>query len=497
MMSVVVGVPLMASRPKTETPKATMHVAIDQHFKAKVYTSGSTISGHVTVRAVQDLALDNFEILFTGIAATRLEFLQQYPSFCFRPFMKLRMPIQTSDLPSDRIFRAGQDYRIPFHFVVPHQLTIGACNHCCTCHAVREQHLRLPPSMGAWDADDQAPDMTHIEYAIKARIIKNVPGGAGPVKLVEGHHTLKVLPALPEDAPLAVSSIDERYRLSRTRTIRKSLFSTKTGLVTATSSQPEAIMLSADGYKASTSSVNVHLEYVPSSMDTPPPKINSVTGKLISTTFFSAVPISHLPNLGSRTKHDSSPCLSYLTTSSIFSRSIDTAAWTQHDVPTLRRDSGYSSTMADEDLSETDASNGRSRRGSRAGNSKKSRWSPIKYTTDLEIPFTIPTLTKKFFIPSFHSCLISRTYTLQLSLSVGPTGTAVTLSIPFQVGVEMIHEPHGSELPSFESLMAQADEEETEAHLQPRFMHTPESNIRFNNLLPQYESSRQPILSIG
>lgn len=468
-----------------------MEVKIDQHFKAKVYTSGSTIVGHVAVRVLKDTSFDHLDIVFVGISATRLDFVQQYPSHSFRPFLKIRMPIQESDVPQDQVFRAGTEYKIPFHFVVPHQLTIGACNHTCLSPEVRERHLRLPPSLGAWDADDQAPDMTQIEYAINAKAIQRVNGAA--VKALEAHHVLKVLPSLPEDAPLDITSRDEWYKLSKTKTIRKSLFSSKTGQFTANAIQPNAVMLSADGHKSSMTSIRVNLEYAPSSAETAPPKVNSVTGKLVSTTFFSAVPIDHLPNLGSRTNCESTPCLNYTTTHSLFTLPVESMSWMQKDASShSRRDSGYSSTVIAGDASETDnsAAEGRERQNSGGKSSKKPKLSTIKHTTDLEIPFTISNSNKKLFLPTFHSCLISRTYTLQLSLSVGPTNTAIALSVPVQVGVETVYEPQDHELPSFESAVA---EEEADAYLQPRIIHVPESPQNDNRLPGYSELSRRTV----
>ncbi|KOS21550.1 hypothetical protein ESCO_005180 [Escovopsis weberi] len=555
LLPIMVGLPPLysVSRASWDPPRpAIVEIKIDQHHQSRVYTSGSTIAGYVQIRVSRDIPFDDVDIQFTGMAATRLELLRSTP-YCFKPFMKLRMPIRNSDLPPDRVLHAPGTYIIPFHFVVPHNLTIGACNHHCTCQAVREQHLRLPPSMGAWDADDWSPDSTHIEYAIKARITRSVPG-ASPIQLAEGHRIVKVLPSLPEDAPLAVNDDDQRYKMQKEKTVRKGLFSTKKGQVTVASSQPSAIMLSADGHRASSSSVNINLEYVPASTGTPPPKINSVTAKVVSTTFFSVVPMNHLPNMGSRTQRGVSPNLSYSTSKSIFSRSLDASSWTKHDIPTLRHDSGYASTLGDgcgasiieseeRSLADTSSSsssssthsgdtdiNTSSHRGSSSSSSgshgrgsiskkdrkkkkqrekkerkekakraksasKHPRWSPIKYTTEVEIPFTIPSRNRNVFVPSFHSCLISRTYTLRLNLSIGPAFSAVRLSIPFQVGVETVHDPQGGgELPSFETAVAEGagigrdDQAEAGPYaMRPRLMHTPESNRRLDSMLPQYD----------
>ncbi|OAA37430.1 arrestin [Metarhizium rileyi] len=479
---------LAGGRPSKNlvSQKPNIHIKIERHFNSKVYTSGSTISGQAVVHTQKDTRFDDFDIIFSGIAATRLDFVQQYPSHSFRPFMKLRMPVDRSTLPESSVFEAGKTYAIPFHFVVPHHLTIGACNHHCSSPAVKEQHLRLPPTVGFWQGDDQAPDMVQIEYSIKARAYRRASEESGvPNKLMEGYHILKVLPSLPEDAPLDITFRDERYNLSKTKTVRKNLFSVKAGKLTATATQPCAVMLSADGHQASGSVARVSLEFSPMSAETTPPKINSVSGKIISSTFFGAAPTDLLPNLGSRATYTANPSLSYTVSNNLFNnKTVEKVNWQMRNV-SGRRDSGYSSLgYADEEQSETDCSD---------DDAKKGKTCPIRRNAILDIPFSIP-MTKRIFLPTFHSCLISRTYTLHLSLSVGPTNTAMSLAIPLQVGVETIYEPQDGSLPSFESVMAENERAAVGGQLDARILQFPELMEHTNGMLPGYdEISRRTV----
>ncbi|KND87920.1 hypothetical protein TOPH_07515 [Tolypocladium ophioglossoides CBS 100239] len=474
--------------------KPTIDIQIERHFNSKVYTSGSSIAGQAIVRTQRDTPFDGFDIIFTGIAATRLDFVQQYPSHSFRPFMKLRMPLRPSAFPESGVFEGGKTYTIPFNFVVPHQLTLAACDHRCSTPVVREQHLRLPPTVGFWEADDQAPEMAQIEYSIKARAYRGASPGSPPAKLMEGYRMVKVLPALPEDAPLDITFRDKRYNLSKSKTIRKNLFSAKAGKLTATATQPTAVMLAADGCGASTSTARITLRFASTSAETVPPKINSVSGKITASTFFGAAPTDLLPNLGSRSAYTANPSLSYTTTTALFSKSIDKLAWQQRNVSS-RRDSGYSSLGVEEDASETDCSEGRGRTG---GKGKSSKAYPMEHTTVLKIPFSIPTSSRKLFLPTFHSCLISRTYTLHLSLSFGPTNTAMSLAIPLQIGVETTHQPHFDDgLPSFESAMAADEEAEINAHLQPRILRVLEMEDQSNSLPPGYDELARQMISVA
>ncbi|GAO15271.1 hypothetical protein UVI_02040960 [Ustilaginoidea virens] len=101
----------------------------------------------------------------SGIAATRLDLVQQCPPHSFRPLMKLRMPIDRASLPENKVFAAGKT-------------------------------------------------------------------------IMDGHHMLKVLPSLPEEAPLDNTRRDERYGMTRSKTVRRTLFSAKAGKLAVTAGQP-------------------------------------------------------------------------------------------------------------------------------------------------------------------------------------------------------------------------------------------------------------------
>lgn len=479
---------LAEAAPRGNRPR--MEIKIDRHFTSKVYTSGSTVSGHVLIQSTRPVSFDDVEIFFMGIAHTRVDFVQQYATHSTRPFLKLRMPVRESDLPDPRVFEAGRTYALPFHFVVPHQLTIGACNHKCQNPLVQDQHLRLPPSMGVWDDNDQAPDMAHIEYAIRAHATrKNGPDGAA-AKVLEGHQILKVMPSMPEDAPLDVTDKDERYQLSKSKTIRKNLMTTKVGKLSVKSTQPSAVVLAADAYSMSGSSLRLNLEFNPTSVDTAPPKINSITAKLQSTTFYASVPAEQLPNMGCRDTYRINPTLTYSTHNAISLPALDKVNWEKQSSVSTRRGSGSSVSSPDDYTSESDSPH-----SGHQQSSKKNKKCPIKHIATLDLPFTLPVQNHKFFLPTFHSCLISRTYVLHVTLSAGPLNTNISLSLPLQIAVESVNDPQVDDgLPSFESAMAQAEEHEADSYLQPRLMRVPSARYQGNSILPGYaEISRQPV----
>ncbi len=166
--------------------------------------------------------------------------------------------------------------RHPFNFVVPHHLTIGACNHDVSSDLVHDQHVRLPPTMGSWERDDLSPQMARVEYAVKARVFREPDTAAGqPVKVMEASRSIRVLPASPEDPPLAVGKHDRNYALNTAKTLRKNLISSRLGRLTATAAQPDAVWLRPDGLAISATTAHVQLLFEPASPDVPPPNVTA------------------------------------------------------------------------------------------------------------------------------------------------------------------------------------------------------------------------------
>ncbi|KAF6833430.1 arrestin domain-containing protein [Colletotrichum musicola] len=455
--------------------KQSIEININDHYTSKVYTSGSPISGDVIISPVHDTRFDYVQIILLGTSRTRLDAVQ-IPQLSSHTFLKLEMPIPESAYPVPRIFEAGRTYTIPFNFVIPQHLTISACTHKAQSDLIHDYHMRLPPSLGSWEKDDMSPDMTQIHYAIKARVVRQDELVARPTKVMEDAYLLNVLPASPEDPPLNITKHDKGYNLSRTKTVRKNIFSSKQGRITASTAQPGAVYLASDGRSASEGTLMVNLNFEPASADIAPPKVSTVSAKIQAQTWYGATPMTKLPNLGdSQEIYALTQQLAYQTSVPLFSATVEKTAWRQQVASVTRRDSGYSSDgMREGSHSDSDSSRGR--------RSSKDRPSPINHLARLQIPFKLPT-SRKTFIPSFHACIISRTYTIQLTLVVGDT--KVNLAIPLQIALEAPAQQDMG-LPSFEAVMAQEEEAEADAHLQPRLMQQPAAEFQGNAVLPGY-----------
>ncbi|KAK3368947.1 hypothetical protein B0T24DRAFT_345283 [Lasiosphaeria ovina] len=496
-----------ANGKKVPFPRSNIEVNLKNHFSSKIYTSGSPLSGDVTITTKRDVRFDSIQILLVGSTQTKTDGLNSL-NLVTHTFLKLVMPIPESTYPVPRVLETGQTITIPFNFVIPNHLTISACNHERLSGQLQDQHLLLPPSLGGWDKDDMSPIMARIDYSIKARVLRQADVGSKMVRIMEATQPIRVLPASAEDPPLNISAADKLYKMTKSKTVRKNLMATRVGQLTAEALQPSAALLQSDGLGiASHPSAQVSLTFEPTSADMAPPRVTGVSGKIISHTFYSSGTIASFPNLGTWSQpFDVERRGVYSASTPLPSMKVSHTPWAQRPfAAAVRRDSGYSSDVdgncGQDGGFESDSVESRSNREHQsrqqrrqsisASNGKKSSkkaasTSPIYHTTTLEIPFKLPS-DKKMFIPTFHSCLASRVYTLQLSLDVtiGSTRSNVTLTMPLQVGIEYsTPEQHGVSLPSFETAVAEA---EADAHLQPRVIRVPEYEFnREGSALPGY-----------
>ncbi|KAK0718156.1 hypothetical protein B0T26DRAFT_646004 [Lasiosphaeria miniovina] len=470
-----------ANGKKVPFPKSNIEVNLKNHFGSKIYTSGSPLSGDVTITTKRDVRFDSIQILLVGSTQTKTDGLNSL-NLVTHTFLKLVMPIPESTYPVPRVLETGQTITIPFNFVIPNHLTISACNHERLSGQLQDQHLLLPPSLGGWDKDDMSPIMARIDYSIKARVLRQADVGSKMVRIMEATQPIRVLPASAEDPPLNISAADKLYKMTKSKTVRKNLMATRVGQLTAEALQPSAALLQSNGLGiASHPLAQVSLTFEPTSADVASPRVTGVSGKIISHTFYSSGTIASFPNLGTWSQpFDVERRGVYSASTPLPSMKVSHTPWAQRPfAAAVRRDSGYSSDVDGNCGQEGGFDNGKK-------SSKAASTSPIYHTTTLEIPFKLPS-DKKMFIPTFHSCLASRVYTLQLSLDVtiGSTRSNVSLTMPLQVGIEYsTPEQHGVSLPSFETAVAEA---EADAHLQPRVIRVPEYEFnRDSSALPGY-----------
>ncbi|KAI1482899.1 hypothetical protein F4774DRAFT_253379 [Daldinia eschscholtzii] len=453
-------------------------IHINNHYHSRVYTTGSEVSGQVTITPQTDTRFDTLQIVLLGTSKTRTDAVN-IPQTTSHTFLKLIMPIPESSYPIPRRLEAGLKYTLPFTFVIPSTLTLNACSHQVANDSVQEHHTRLPPTIGSWEKDDFAPHMSRVQYVIKARVYVDDATDGSSTKIMEAGEEIKVLPTVPEDAPLSVTKHDDLYVMSKSKTLRKTIISPKTGKVTITAAQPSASMLSPDGQTITSTTVPLHLEFEPISIDARPPKITGISSKVTAVTYFSAGGINHYPNLKDwHRSFGSDGRGSYSSTISVATGHFGQVKWSRHLTAQARRDSGYGSDSlysSDTDLPPRPTSK----------KTKGNLPSPIVHSAQLQVPIQLP-VQKRTFVPTFHSCITSRVYVLWLTVTVvsGGNSAHLTLGVPLQIGVSGTdsHPDNTALPPSFEET-EQADVDE---YLRPRVMSIPTIDFHHNGALPGY-----------
>ena len=353
----------------------------------------------------------------------------------------------------------------------------------------------LPPSLGDPDTagfggmllDDIAPEMSKIMYGVKVRITQ-VREPEGTVSLLATKmRKVRVKPAYEEQPPINIDPSSAEYRLRQEKTIKKGLFKGRLGVLTAQSAQPKALVI--PGARTSnvgqiTTRAKVLLRFDPADECSQPPRLGSLVSKLKVSTFYASAARHSIPtrsNLG----YDLSQGV-YQESLSLSTMCIASAQWERHSSASNplpedaleRRDSGISDCSA---LSATDTS---FHTGILTA-SKKYAGGDF-YTAVITVPITLP--RNKSFVPTFHSCLISRMYSLSFEVSAhapGVGGPSLHLKVPVQICAE------GSDTGNENARVRIAEsfvQREADDLLTPRSVAPPTIDGHVNEMPPGYET---------
>lgn len=345
----------------------------------------------------------------------------------FHEFLIINQPLSPEHLPPTAVLEAGETYNLPFSFVVPHALP-NTCKHKTASPRVKSDHLRLPPSLGDSETaghgtttlDDLAPDMTRISYGVRVRVYKQRENEDKEIILSEKTRRVRIAPAVEEQPPVDVDESEE-YCLRREKGIRKGFLKPKTGKLIMEASQPKALELlppRSECEGSPTTMVSVQLRFDPFADSAEPPKLGQLSSKLRVGTFFASCARENFPSQKTMA-WDATQGL-YVDVLTLSSRCMSATEWLRHephtstDAALLRRGSGMNLSGP----------------AKCPQPSAKARPDLPFYTAQLLIPVSLP--KGKLLVPTFHSCLVSRVYNLELTLSLPPTASA-TLKVPLQL----------------------------------------------------------------
>ena len=467
----------------------------------RTYSTFDRIKGRVTLNFEKDTLIGDLIISFEGQSQTYVEKVAAASPTTGRTtgkhtFLRMLQPIPSEPLPENMLAKANTTYTIPFTFVVPDRLLPYTCTHKVEHEEVKKQHLHLPPSMGdpmlSGEGnvlmDDLAPDMSKISYYVRARVGKASPSTGRLTDIEEKISRIRIAPAHEEEPPLSVAEDNSSYVLRKEKNVRKGVFKIgkKLGRLAAEVAQPKSLRqpaLSSTSRLPVTTMTSVTLRFDPATEQEQPPQMASLSAKLKVYTFFGAAAYRMIPETS---KCDTWSALHgmYPENVNLSCRNIGSVVWTKHD-PGNRKKSVASSSVAsegeglsrrDSNFSTSSASSSTSTDSMPAASSAYDSSLPF-FTAKVLVPVSLPqapqdvedepaspmgitkspvlrsrTTKRQIFVPSFSSCIVARSYALELGLSFhavnsqGNTTNALgasslTLRTPIQISQE------GSSLP--------------------------------------------------
>ncbi|CZT04434.1 hypothetical protein WAI453_011488 [Rhynchosporium graminicola] len=451
-----------------------MEIILENHTDGKVYTTFDALSGQVNITAPHEARFDEIQITLEGTVRAAIENMSPHAArsrtTAKHNFLKLVMPIRESDYPQPRIAEVGRTYTFPFNFVVPDQLLPKACSHTVVGDHIQHAHLQLPPSMGDRSIsgkDDLSPDMALVDYCIKVKVTRTRDQDGENVVLAESSRKLHIIPAVSEAPPMTIRPLDKEFVLSKTKSLKKGMFSGKLGRISVSAEQPSALVIpspSATTTIQPTTMATVNLRFDPHNTSSQPPRLGSLATKIKSTTFFGTKPVSDFPAHHSDQIQFDITRGSYDASVSINSRCVESVVWTrQCSSPAYSRRSSATSTGSS-DFSDDEHS------PPKDGNTY--------YTASILVPITLP--SSKAWIPTFYSCIASRAYCIDFSLTIHTPGTGVpastvNLHVPVQIAADGNNGRRASMTAEEAALELAA--QEAEEYFQPRVLEVPSEDL--------------------
>lgn len=460
-------------------PKIEIDLAGQKPGHVNCYTTAESIEGIVTITVEHETRFDDIEIVFEGIHTMEITLyrntiltltsgtsrtLVERASCAGRTgsqqmFLKLRQPMENTDYPTPRLLEAGRSYQFPFTFVVPDRLLPQVCTHTKQNAHVGRSHTMLPPTLGdpmlakngKTLLDDMAPEMSQVAYIIRASVHQKQLARQGVKTIAAVAKKVRVIPLVEEEPPIDISGT-KALCMRKEKSVKRGTLRGKLGRLVAATSQPKPIRLlppACESSDAVSSVATVNLRFEPVGNEQPPP-LGTMTSKLRASTFYSSSPWDDFPSstgvpfgqVGRGLYSEAVP---------LSTMCVASAQWTKQSSDS-RRDS-TTSTSSDSSTGPSSTFTG-----------------DTYYTASVVVPVTPP--KSKTFVPSFHSCLMSRSYSLELSLTYHtPATNLMTPSISLRIPIQFTSQGCTESLKS--SLGVTVTQEELDEFFHPRNVTSP------------------------
>lgn len=392
---------------ETSRPAAplTLNIEVDGQ---RTFTTRERITGRLTIKTLTDSPFDKLEIKLHGVSRTYgRRVVPRAPNArtvtTTHRFLDLAQPDLGLYFPDDKIFKSGHEYSFPFEFAIPDRMLPATCRHVVQYPWIHEHHTSMPPSLGdrqPGEATDYAPRKVSVKYRIVARVYK-AEGFVGQGKLEMLACCSKRIRFLPSDAvPKLAPEASTRIDHVRGFMPLKKLWAKRLGNLGVASTQASTFLVrkvhSGMWHSQLSGQIKLQLMFVPAFDGAEPPRQIELSGIFRTETTSAVSPLIQLPS----TDPWLGPELDRYTAPSVIlsSRAVGDIGWKK--VPL----------EGDESEEKCPAYEAPPPRRSPKCSSSVSHYSA-------EMVASLSATVGCLLVPTFHSCLISRTYSVDLRLS--------------------------------------------------------------------------------
>ncbi|KAB8275438.1 hypothetical protein BDV30DRAFT_236805 [Aspergillus minisclerotigenes] len=407
--------PLLNRRP---APK----ISIKFDNPRQRYTTGEQIEGEVKITVDAETKFSEINISLEG--SSRVNLLQpiitQLETGASHTFLTLDQPIDEVNYPASRVLRPGKVYNFPYTFIVPNRLPLKSCSHKATHTSIRQAHTEAPPSLLLRNLSQS---LCEISYLIHVTVCRQLPNNHEKLEtLASCTKPLHLVPAHGEELSFSRSEKHDMYRSSIVQEVKSQWKRQALGRLEAVASTLQPIQVPS--LCLPTDTVNTHV---------------ALQLRFDPSTLFSTKPQEDYPSIENIIADQMSRG-AHVQVSSLPSPTISSIRWTKHMLPQYSGSSGFDqssqpSSTAEIGLSLTSSTG-------------------YYYTASVMVPVSLPSGSN--LAPTFHTCLVSRTYALELRLSYRMPNASVfhrmsTLEVPVKIiGVRTL-DTSGDNLPSYSS----------------------------------------------
>jgi hypothetical protein len=390
-------------QPSRPAAVLTLNIEVDDQ---RTFTTRERIIGKLTIKPVVDTPFDNLEIKLQGISRTYgRRVIPHAPNArtvtTAHRFLELTQPDLTHCFPGDKVFRSDCHYTIPFEFAIPDRMLPVTCRHAVESPGIHELHTSMPPSFGdqqPGEANDYAPRKASVKYRVVARVSKarEPAGHSKNMSLACGSKRIRFLPsgAVPMPASEGSTHIDHGGGyIPLTKLWAMRLSNLAIGSIQASTFRARNVQ-SSMWHSYLTGQVRLELMLFPAFDGAEPPEKIDLSGIFRTETISAVSPLIQLPSadpwLGPEVERHTAPSVI------LSSQTVGNISWKR--VPAVDTESG-------EKCPSYEALPSRNPPSSACSN----------YSA--EIVVSLAAAIGYLLVPTFHSCLISRIYSIDLRLS--------------------------------------------------------------------------------